>query len=82
MKEAYRILDSWDADLQKLAYEKGTLEAQIEYKLDRDTVLVDAGFSDPDYLDEVANDFLGGNDLPDAQGAGLTELAAKIQTTK
>jgi hypothetical protein len=77
--EANRIHDSWDTEQQKIAGEAGTLEAKLESSLSRSTVMVDAGFSDPDYLDEVANDWLGGNDLPDAEQAGLTEVTAKIQ---
>jgi hypothetical protein len=78
--EANRILDIWDAEQRKLADDAGTLAARLEYNLSRSTILVDAGFSDPDYLDEVANDWLGGNDLADAQEAGLTEIAEMIQT--
>jgi hypothetical protein len=78
--EANRILDIWDAEQRKLADDAGTLAARLEYNLSRSTILVDAGFSDPDYLDEVANDWLGGNDLADAQEAGLTEIAELIQT--
>jgi hypothetical protein len=78
--EANRILDIWDAEQRKLVEEaENRLAAELEYNLSRSTMLVDAGFSDPDYLDEVANDWLGGNDLPDAQAAGLTEVADKIQ---
>jgi hypothetical protein len=77
--EANRILDIWDAEQRKLADDAGTLAARLEYNLSRSTILVDAGFSDPDYLDEVANDWLGGNDLADAQEAGLTEIAELIQ---
>jgi hypothetical protein len=77
--EANRILDIWDAEQRKLADDAGTLAARLEYNLSRSTILVDAGFSDPDYLDEVANDWLGGNDLADAQEAGLTEIAEMIQ---
>jgi hypothetical protein len=77
--EANRILDGWDADIHKEAKEAGTEEADLEYSLNRSTVLTDAGFSDPEYLDEVAKDWLLENDLARAQGLGLDELAARIQ---
>ena len=77
--EANHILDAWNAQLQKDAQEAGTPEADLEYALNRSTIMVDAGFSDPEYLDEVANDWLGGNNLPEAEEKGFTELAAKIR---
>lgn len=40
---------------------------------------VDAGFHDPDYLEEVADDWLGGNDLAEAEERGLDEVADKIR---
>jgi hypothetical protein len=76
--EANRVLDTWDAEQRRIATEAGTLEADLEYALDRSTILLDAGFSDPDYLYEVANDWLKG-DLTRASIGGLPELAAKIQ---
>lgn len=77
--EANRILDNWNANRVEEAESSGTQEARLEYSLDRSTVLIDAGFSDEDYLDEVANDWLLQNDLPEAEAAGLSEIAAKIR---
>jgi len=77
--EANRLLDAWDAEQKKIAFEAGTTEADLGYALDRSTILLDAGFSNPDYLDKVANDWLRDNDLQKAQEAGLSEMSAKIQ---
>ena len=75
---ANTLLQVWDnqykAEVQKL----GTPEANLEYTLSRSTIYVDAGFSDPDYLDEVAHDWLA-QDLQEAENAGLTETARRIQ---
>lgn len=72
------LLDAWTEQQEAIAQRKGTPEADLEYSFDRSTIFVDAGFSDPNYLDEVANDWLV-QDLQDAEEAGLTEIAKKIQ---
>lgn len=71
------ILDSWAQQEQKTALEEGTIEAKLQYELDRTTIMVDAGFSDPDYLDEVANDWLQ-QIATDAEREGSPEMVAKI----
>ena len=76
--EANNILDAWTKQAQDEAKRKGTSEANLEFSLNRSTIFVDAGFTDPDYLDEVANDWLA-QDLQEAEDLGLTEIAAKIQ---
>lgn len=58
--------------------EKGTLEADLGFSLARTTIYADAGFHDPDYLDEIARDWLA-QDIEIAEEAGLTDLAVKIQ---
>ena len=77
--EAYKILDTWTAQEQNLAKKKGSAEAELEFDLSRSTIFVDAGFSDKDYLDEVANDWLV-QYLDIAETAGLAQIAKKIQT--
>ena len=76
---ANQILDSWSAQEEAEAKKSGTRDAKLQYELDRSTILVDAGFLDPDYLDEVANDWLA-QDLQVAEDEGLTDMATKIQT--
>jgi hypothetical protein len=51
---------------------------QLKHHLSASTVYVDAGFSDNDYLDEVANQWLA-DDLQQAAGLGLVELASRIR---
>ncbi len=75
---ANNLLDKWTSEQQVLTQQKGTPEAELEFGLDRTTIYVDAGFKDPDYLDEVVNDWLA-QDLESAEEAGLTEVAGKIQ---
>lgn len=76
--EANNILDTWTQQEQDEANRKGTPEAQLEFSLSRSTIFIDAGFSDPDYLDEVANDWLT-QDLQKAEDIGLGGIASKIQ---
>lgn len=76
--EANNLLDAWTKQAQSEAQRKATPEANLEFTFDRSTIFVDAGFSDPDYLDEVANDWLA-QDLQEAEDAGLTEIASKIK---
>jgi len=45
------------------------------------TLYVDAGFSDPSYLDEIANDLLV-EDQQEAEDAGLPEADARIQALR
>lgn len=75
---ANALLQVWDNQQKATAQRLGTPEANLEYTLSRSTIYVDAGFSDPDYLDEVANDWLP-QDLQEAEDAGLTETARKIK---
>src|SRR3989344_4508166 len=75
---ANALLQVWSNQRQLEVQRIGTPEAELEFTLERSTIHVDAGFSDPDYLDEVVNDWLA-QDLQSAEDAGLTELAAKIQ---
>jgi hypothetical protein len=75
--EANKVLDAWTAQQETLARQKGTVEADLDFSLNRTTILVDAGFSDPHYLNHVANDWLI-NDLQRAQDAGLNETSEWI----
>lgn len=75
---ANALLQVWDNQQKATLQGANTPEANLEYTLSRSTIYVDAGFTDPDYLDEVANDWLT-QDLQEAEDAGLVEVARKIQ---
>ena len=75
---ANSILDSWAKQAQDEATKKGTPAANLEFTFERSTIFVDAGFTDHDYLDEVAKDWLA-QDLQEAEDLGLTEMATRIQ---
>lgn len=75
---ANALLQVWDNQQKAKVRKLGTPEADLEYTLERSIIYVDAGFSDPDYLDEVANDWLA-QDLQIAEDTGLTEIASRIQ---
>lgn len=76
--EADNILDSWTRQAQDEAQRLATPEANLKFTFDRNTIFVDAGFSDLDYLDEVAHDWLA-QGLQEAEDEGLTEIASQIQ---
>lgn len=75
---AGRILDSWSDRAEREALQSRSPSAMFEFELSRSTFYIDAGFSDPDYLLEVAEDWLVQN-LDEAEEKGLTDVAAKIQ---
>lgn len=55
----------------------GTRKAYFESLLSKDLFYVDAGFDDPDYLDEVASEFLA-SDLDNAEGVTDEDLSETI----
>jgi len=69
---------TWVNHEQARATENPDPAAYLEFSLSSSTVYTDAGFSDPDYIDVVANDWLI-QDLDRAEADGLTGVAAKIQ---
>ena len=75
---ANALLQVWDNQQKAEVKRIGTPEAEHEYNLSRYTIYVDAGFTDPDYLDEVASDWLQ-QDLQAAEDVNLKDVAAKIQ---
>lgn len=75
---ANTLLQVWANQRGATMQRIGTVKANLEFKFERSTIYVDAGFSDPRYLDEVANDWLA-QDLQEAQDKGLIEIAARIQ---
>ena len=78
VKAWYVPYDSWVRVQQKKAADIGTPEADLEMSLKVTPFLVDAGFTDPAYVEEVANDLLD-QDWARARDAGLDELAARIE---
>lgn len=75
---AHDLHETWILQQKEKARKSGTLAAQLEYALSSSTVFIDAGFSDPDYLDEVANDWLA-QDLQSAEDAGLIDISSRIK---
>jgi hypothetical protein len=77
--KAERILDVWRNQGQQRAKESSVPGANLKWSLASTTIYVDAGFHDPIHLEEVDDDWLGGNDLADAEELGLDEIAAEIR---
>jgi hypothetical protein len=75
---AYSMLFAWDEMASKRARESSDPEVRYAYKFERTTILVDAGFSDPEFLEEIANDWLD-QDLAEVEADGFSALAAQIQ---
>lgn len=57
----------------------GSPEAHLEMSLKVTPFLVEAGFTHPDYVEEVANEFLD-QDLAQAEELGLSDLVDRIRT--
>jgi hypothetical protein len=74
MQRATEMEEAWGGLLEGRAH---TAEEKARCDLSRYTVLVDAGFRDPEFLDEVANDWLV-NTLAAAEEAGLTDVVTEI----
>lgn len=72
---------AWVKQEDAKADKAGTQKAHFENLLSKDLFYVDAGFDDPDYLDEVASEFLS-QDLDDAESVtdeDLSEIIAKFR---
>jgi len=79
--EAHRIFYAWSEEAKRRAHQNPDPAAQIDYSVSLTTLYVDAGFSDPSYLDEIANDLLV-EDQQEAEDAGLPEADARIQALR
>ena len=79
VEAANAALYAWSADAQKRASQNPAPDAALDYSLSMSTIYVDAGFDDPDYLEEVAGDMLD-QDLQSAQDEGLTAITERIQS--
>jgi hypothetical protein len=79
--EAHRIYLAWSEEAMRRADQNPDPAAKIDCSVSLTTLYIDAGFLDPSYLDEVANDLLL-EDLGNAEDAGLPEVEARIQTLR
>jgi hypothetical protein len=78
VKQAQERMFAYVNQEDEKAKQAKTPEAIYENRFDQATLEVDAGFTDPEYLDEVANDWLV-QDEQDARDIGLIDLGDKIQ---
>jgi len=76
--QAFQLFFGYAKQRQDYAKSIGTQEAELETSLDLSTVRTDAGFNDPEYIDEVVNDWLA-QDEQKALNNDLEELAVKIR---
>ncbi|MEO5499364.1 MAG: hypothetical protein ABIR46_02610 [Candidatus Saccharimonadales bacterium] len=72
---------SWIRVQSSKAERIGTPEAHLEMSLKVTPFLVEAGFTDPSYVEEVVNDFLA-QDLAHAEELGLNDLVDRIQAKR
>ena len=56
VKRAHELFDKWQA--QEDARSEGNMELRRQANLSKTMLYVDAGFTDPEYLDEVLHDWL------------------------
>lgn len=71
VRELFVPYYSWIQKQQREAEKSGTKEADLKMRLKVSPFLVDAGFTHPDYVREVVDDFLA-QDLAEAEHLGLT----------
>ena len=76
-KAANKKLDAWIKQELNFVKQKGTQDGYLEYSLSASTIMVDAGFNDPGYIDNVVESLE--TDLESANRAGLAIVAQKIQ---
>lgn len=76
--QANAVHVAWGEQAERKANQSPVPGAMLEYSFSQITLMIDAGFTAPEYLEEVANGWLD-DDFQEAQEEGLTELAAKIQ---
>lgn len=81
VKAIYVPYYSWIRVQSARAERVGTPQAHLEMSLKVTPFLVEAGFNDPAYVEEVANDFLA-QDLAQAEGLGLEDLAERIRSKR
>lgn len=75
---AEALMFSWGHQQQSKAKKVGTIEADLEYAIDRSMIYIDAGFDNFDYMKEVKDNWLE-EDLRKATAAGLIDLASRIK---
>jgi hypothetical protein len=75
---AEALLNQWDANETERARQSSDPSVAAAHGLSRTIIYVDAGYTDPIYLDAVANDWLV-NSLSDAEIAGLDDIADRIK---
>lgn len=78
VQAVFKVHDSWIRVQTAKAEKVGTAEAYLEMSLKVTPFLVEAGFTDPAYVEEVVNDFLL-QDLAQAEDLGLFDLAKRIR---
>ena len=78
VQAVHAIFDAWRVEQERIADQSPDPAANLELNLSLSTFYIEAGFTDPDYVEEVANDWLT-QDLERAREAGLDEVASKIQ---
>lgn len=81
VKAIYVPYHSWIRVQTTKAERIGTTEAHLEMSLKVTPFLVESGFIHPDYVEEVANDFLA-QDLAQAEELELTDLADRIRAKR
>ncbi len=72
-----KLTELYDAWTQR-AHSERSIDEQVTDELLDNTIFYDAGFTDPDLLDEMAGDWLA-NTLAEAEGTHRRDLAQRVQ---
>ncbi len=75
---ANALMRVWMNQRDKQVKKIGLLISMFEFSFEKSVLFVDAGFTDPGYLNEVANEWLA-QDLQVAGHLGYIDLATKIK---
>lgn len=83
VQEAHRLFAAWHSAEEARAKAAGTKEAELELNLTTTVLMIEAGFDDPGYLEEIVEEFLA-DDLGEARRgeSPSPSIAAKIKAKR
>lgn len=81
IERANALFGEWQMAAMEAAEVSEAADARLQYELELSLLYVDAGFTDPEYLDEVANDWLL-QSLEEAEEKNWTQIAEHIRALR
>ncbi len=81
VQRVHSMFETWIESIDIEAAKIGTSKAELRAELEKTLLYVDAGFDDPTYLEEVAEDFLE-NTLANAEAVKDEDVSEVIEEIK